>query len=96
MELLVNLIAGAIGANVAGGLVKDVNLGLLGNSMTGLLGGGVGGHLLATLGFKGMAIATATPGGLEPAAFLSHVIAAGTCGAAALLLTGLARNLVVR
>ena len=37
MELIISLIAGAVGGNVAGGLLKNINLGLLGNSIVGVV-----------------------------------------------------------
>ena len=42
MELLVSLISGAVGGNVAGGLLKNLNQGPLINSISGIVGGGLG------------------------------------------------------
>ena len=39
MELIIQLIAGAVGGNVAGKLLPQFNLGTLGNSIAGILGG---------------------------------------------------------
>ncbi|MDW3118229.1 MAG: hypothetical protein R8G60_10940 [Roseovarius pacificus] len=55
MELLISLIAGALGGNIAGGLLKNVNLGVLGNSIAGIVGGGLGGQLLSMVGAGGIA-----------------------------------------
>ncbi len=42
MDLIVSLIAGVIGGNAAGAVLKPLNLGLLGNSLAGLVGGFAG------------------------------------------------------
>lgn len=52
--LIIQLIAGAVGGNVIGALVKKISLGLLGNSIAGILGGGIGGQLLSSLGAGGV------------------------------------------
>ena len=53
MELLINLISGAVGGNLAGGLMKNLSLGTLWNSVVGILGGGLGGQILGMLGIGG-------------------------------------------
>lgn len=45
MELVVALIAGVLGGNAAGAVLKPLNLGLLGNSLAGLVGGLIGGQV---------------------------------------------------
>ena len=42
MELLIGLICGAIGGNIAGGLLRNVNLGLFGNALDRRRAGGKG------------------------------------------------------
>src|SRR5262245_14816568 len=44
-NLLIQVIAGAIGGNVAGGASKELSLGTAGNTIAGAIGGGVGGQL---------------------------------------------------
>ena len=44
--LIIQLIAGAIGGNAAGGVAKDTNLGPVLNTILGAVGGGVGGQIL--------------------------------------------------
>ena len=46
--LLIQAVSGAVGGNVAGGLLKNLNLGVLGNSVAGIVGGGLGGSLAST------------------------------------------------
>ena len=50
MELIISLISGALGGNLAGKLLKKYSLGTLGNSIVGILGGGLGSYLLGLLG----------------------------------------------
>ncbi len=50
MELIISLLSGALGGNVAGALLKKFSLGTLWNSVAGILGGGLGGQLLGSLG----------------------------------------------
>lgn len=46
---IVSLVAGSVGGNVAGTLLKDRNLGPVINSVLGLIGGGIGGFVLPSL-----------------------------------------------
>lgn len=41
-NLIINLIAGAVGGNIGGAAVKDKGLGTLGNTIAGLIGGPLG------------------------------------------------------
>jgi uncharacterized membrane protein YeaQ/YmgE (transglycosylase-associated protein family) len=50
MNLLISLVSGAVGGNIAGGLLKNKSLGTLWNSVVGILGGGIGGALLGLVG----------------------------------------------
>jgi uncharacterized membrane protein YeaQ/YmgE (transglycosylase-associated protein family) len=38
--LIISLISGAIGGNIAGGVLKEQSLGAVGNTIAGLVGGG--------------------------------------------------------
>jgi uncharacterized membrane protein YeaQ/YmgE (transglycosylase-associated protein family) len=49
INLIIQLIAGALGGNAAGAASKDVNLGTLGNTIAGAIGGVGGGQLLTAL-----------------------------------------------
>jgi len=53
MDLIISLLSGAVGGNVAGGALKNYNLGTIWNSVVGILGGGVGGQILSALGLLG-------------------------------------------
>jgi uncharacterized membrane protein YeaQ/YmgE (transglycosylase-associated protein family) len=51
VNLIIQLISGAMGGNLAGGLFKKLSLGMVLNSILGILGGGLCGQLLNRLGF---------------------------------------------
>ena len=83
MELIIQLISGAVGGNAAGGLLKNLSLGTVGNTLTGLLGGFAGGNilglipgvgdLLGSLGATGGSVASAGAGGLVVTALIGFV-----------------------
>lgn len=50
VNLIIALISGAVGGNVAGAAMPEKNLGTLGNTIAGLLGGGLGDFILRALG----------------------------------------------
>ena len=96
MELLISLISGAIGGNVAAGLLKNLNLGLLVNSLAGIVGGGLGGQVFTWAGFGGLAQSATPNGALDPTALTSQIAAGALGGAALLLALGMMRNLMTR
>jgi len=53
ISLIISLVSGAVGGNVAGAAMKDKSLGVPGNSLSGILGGGIGGVILQLLGMGG-------------------------------------------
>lgn len=50
MQIIVALISGGVGGNIAGALLKKFSLGPVGNTIVGLIGGGLGGQLLNSAG----------------------------------------------
>ena len=50
IQLLVGLLSGAAGGNIAGFILKKFSLGPVGNTILGLLGGGIGEQLLNVTG----------------------------------------------
>ncbi len=49
INLIIQLVSGAVGGNIAGGLMKSLSLGPVGNSIAGIVGGGLGGQILSML-----------------------------------------------
>ena len=49
INLIIQIVAGAIGGNAAGAALKDLNLGTRGNTIAGAIGGVAGGQILSAL-----------------------------------------------
>jgi len=81
VALIIQLVSGAVGGNIAGAILKKLNLGTLLNSIVGILGGGIGGQLLGMLHLGGPA---PVDGGLNVASLVSS-IAGGTVGGGVLM-----------
>lgn len=91
VNLIVTLVSGIIGGNLAGAGLKDKSLGAAGNSVTGAVGGGATNwllHLLGVLASTGATAAAASgtlpvPGseGLDIGALLGNVVGSGAGGA---------------
>lgn len=73
-ELIIQLITGAVGGNVAGALLKKYNLGALWNTVVGVLGGAGGGQLLDQLGIGGNGIGADVAGSGVGGAVLMVVV----------------------
>jgi uncharacterized membrane protein YeaQ/YmgE (transglycosylase-associated protein family) len=87
ISLIIQLISGAVGGNVAGAAMKESSLGTLGNSIAGIVGGGLGGTLLH------MVMGTAAAGGgLDLQGILANVAGGGVGGAILMAIIGIIRN----
>ncbi|MCZ0811136.1 MAG: hypothetical protein ACQEVT_01575 [Pseudomonadota bacterium] len=93
MELLIGLISGALGANVAAGLLRNINLGLFGNALAGVVGAGIGAKALSVLGDDGLSSAL---GGGDAGVLWTHAVTGALGGAAVLLALGSIRNMLVK
>ena len=49
INLIIQLVAGAIGGNAAGGFLKNIDLSPLVKTISGAVGGGIGGTILQSL-----------------------------------------------
>lgn len=88
MTLVINLISGAVGGNIAGAAMKDKSLGPLLNSVVGVLGGGAGAGILKMLG---MAV---NEGGLDVQAVMSSVASGGVGGAVMLVVIAMIKGMM--
>ena len=84
--LIINLISGAIGGNLAGAAFKDQSLGTVGNSIAGILGGGIGAAILQALG------ASTASGGLDFGSLIASIISGGVGGGILMAIIGLIRG----
>ena len=84
VNLIISLISGAVGGNVAGAAMPEKNLGPLINSIVGLLGGGVGSFILSALGILAATNATGTPEaaatGFDLSTLLANIGVSGVSG----------------
>jgi uncharacterized membrane protein YeaQ/YmgE (transglycosylase-associated protein family) len=93
LGLIIQLISGAVGGNVAGSLMKNANLGPVLNSIVGLLGGGLGGQLLAMLGVGG---AEAAAGSMDIVSIVTQVLGGGVGGGVLVAIVGLIKNAMAK
>ena len=93
LGLLIQLVSGAAGGNIAGGLLKNLSQGPLGNTLTGAIGGGIGSQVANTaLGLGG----AASLANLDPGAIISQIAGGGLGGGAMMILVGILRQAFVR
>jgi uncharacterized membrane protein YeaQ/YmgE (transglycosylase-associated protein family) len=85
--LLIELLGGAVGGNLAGGLMKKLSLGTLWNSVVGIVGGGLGGQLLSALGVLGGE-------GLDLGSIIGNVVGSGVGGGVLLAIVGAVKNMM--
>ena len=86
--LIIEVVSGAVGGNVAGAAMKENSFGTVGNSIAGIVGGGLGGTLLQSV-FGG---AAAGGGSLDLTTILSNVAGGGVGGAILMAVIGIIKN----
>jgi uncharacterized membrane protein YeaQ/YmgE (transglycosylase-associated protein family) len=73
LQLIINLISGALGGNAAGAASNKLSLGPMLNSIVGLIGGGLGGQALSSLANSG--------GNMNAGSIIGGIISSGAGGA---------------
>ena len=91
VSLLISLVSGAVGGNIAGAAMSDKNLGTIGNSIAGILGGGIGGALLQAAG-----VLTQSGGGLDIGSIIGNVASGGVGGAVLLVIVSLLKSAMAK
>lgn len=91
LPLIIQLISGAVGGNVAGKILKNLSLGTVGNSLAGIVGGGVGGWLLGMLGLGG-----ADAGAMDLSGILGSVAGGGVGGGVVMAVIGALKSAFTR
>ena len=89
-QILVNLIAGALGGIGAGKSSPTFDLGMIGNIISGAVGGGVLGQIITLL--LPSIVAAAQAGNLSIGGVISQAIAGGAGGAILTALIGAIKN----
>ena len=92
LALIIQLISGAIGGNLAGSLMKKSSLGTLWNSVAGIIGGGLGGQVLGMI--SPSLGAAASSGNLDIASILGSVAAGGVGGGILIAIIGFIKKLM--
>jgi hypothetical protein len=92
-QILINLIAGAIGGVGTGKSSPTFDLGMIGNIISGLIGGGVLGQIVNLL--LPAITAAAQSGDLSVQGIISQVVAGGAGGAILTAIIGAIKNRAV-
>jgi len=90
IALIIQLLCGAVGGNLAGGLFKKLSLGTVGNSIAGILGGGLGGQILGLLGIGG----GGTGGALDLGTIIGSIVSGGLGGGILMAIIGFIKSLM--
>jgi hypothetical protein len=88
INLIIQLIAGAVGGNAVGAGLKNFDLGTIGNTIAGALGGAGGGTLLTAL----LPILQGAAGGVDIGQLLGQAVGGGVAGAVVTAIVGLIKN----
>lgn len=90
VAVIIQLVSGAAGGNIAGSLMKKFSLGTIGNSIVGILGGGIGGQILGALGVG------AGGGGTDLAGIIGSIAGGGVGGGVLMAIIGLIKNALAK
>ncbi len=94
LPLIIQLISGAVGGNLAGSLMKGFSLGTLWNSVVGIAGGGLGGKVL------GMLVpalgAAANSGSMDIGSILASVAGGGVGGGIVMVVVGMIKKAMAK
>ena len=90
--LIIQLISGAVGGNIAGAAMKQYNLGAIGNSIAGLIGGGAGAQIIGALVGGGTGTDLAGAGGLNVGSIIGQIASGGVGGAILMVIVGLIKQ----
>lgn len=90
LPLIIQLVSGAAGGNVAGSLMKNLSLGTVGNSLAGILGGGIGGQLLGMLGMASGA------GEMDIGGIIGSIASGGVGGGVVMAVIGIIKKAMAK
>ena len=98
INIIVSLLSGAAGGNIAGAVLKNISLGTLWNSVAGIVGGGLGGKLLGILVPSLGAVAAAKTGGsgIDIGAIIGQLAGGGIGGGALMAVIGVIRSMMAK
>jgi len=90
--LIIQLIAGGVGGNIAGSALKQYNLGTIGNTIAGVIGGGVGAQIIGALLGGEPGVAAAGTGGLDIGSIIGQIASGGVGGGILMVIVGLIKQ----
>ena len=85
-QILMNLVAGALGGNAVGKASPSLDLGTLGNTISGLVGGGVLGQIITLL------LPSMVSGQFDVGTIITQLIGGGAGGALLTAIVGAIKN----
>jgi uncharacterized membrane protein YeaQ/YmgE (transglycosylase-associated protein family) len=85
-QILMNLVAGALGGNAVGKSSPSFDLGTLGNTISGLVGGGVLGQIITLL------LPSLLSGKLDASTIITQLVGGGAGGAILTAIIGAIKN----
>lgn len=88
LPIIIQLVSGAVGGNIAGKTLKNLDLGTLGNSIAGIIGGGLGGQLL------GSVLNMSSTGGLDIGSIVTQIAGGGVGGGILMAVVGVIKNMM--
>ncbi len=88
INLIIQLIAGAIGGNAVGAGMKNVDLGTLGNTIAGAVGGAGGGTLLTAL----LPMLQSAAANVDIGTVVGQAVGGGVTGAILTAIVGIIKN----
>jgi hypothetical protein len=91
MDLIVQVISGALGGTAAGSVLKDLSLGKPGDAVTGAIGGGIVGQILNSVLGGGGEVA-----GMDVASVVKDIVGGGVGGAVVMAIIGMLRNAMMK
>lgn len=95
LPLIIQLVTGAVGGNVAGKLMSNLSLGTVGNTIAGLLGGGIGGQVLGLLGLgSGGEEVAAAASSMDVSSILGSVAGGGVGGGIIMAIIGFIKKAI--
>jgi uncharacterized membrane protein YeaQ/YmgE (transglycosylase-associated protein family) len=89
-QILINLVAGALGGNAVGKASQNFDLGTLGNTIAGLVGGGVLGQII-TLAWPAVATSIQS-GNFDIGSIIAQIVGGGAGGAILTAIVGAIKN----
>jgi hypothetical protein len=90
INIIIQLIAGALGGNAAGSALKNMSLGSTGNTIAGAIGG-IGGGWLTQLLIPALQ-AAAAGGNLDVGSIVGQIVGGGVGGAVLTAIVGAIKN----